>query len=298
MTKFFEYLKRSYFLLESMDGEKICCGIVTYNPDPSLFKRVIDAVENQVKRIYIWDNGSKNIDFIKCLCHDCNITLLSSHKNKGIAYGLNRICEKAKQDGFSWILTLDHDTIISLDYIRNIEFYKESQLGIICPDVEYVGMTINKKNNSNRFINVEACMTSGSIMSLQAWENVGKFEEWLFIDSVDNDICYKLRLNGYLVIRDTKFSILHNLGKPICKKKLFFSYIDYQYPAFRIYYIVRNRIYISFKYWRLNTLRFIGASLKILFYTYLSVYDDKDKLRSFNKGIKDGFCKILSLNKS
>lgn len=280
-----------------MDGNKICCGIVTYNPNPILFKEVIEAVSKQVGKIYIWDNGSENVTFIENICQEFNVQLLSSGKNEGIAYGLNRICENALVDGYKWILTLDHDTIVADDYVEKIDLNIKTTIGIICPSVKYVGLDTGQRCNDSQFEEVQACMTSGSIMSLIAWKKVGKFDEWLFIDSVDNDICYKMRKNNYLIVRDAYLKIVHNLGNPNKKRFIFYKYIDYQYPPFRIYYIVRNRIYITSKYWRLNGIKFVGASLKIIVNAFLSSIHSKEKLKSFQKGIKDGVYRILSFPK-
>lgn len=279
-----------------MRSDYVCCGIVTFNPDPQLLNKVIHSVINQVSHIFIWDNNSADIQYLKRMCNQKGITLLSSSRNEGIAFALNRICERALEEGYEWILTLDHDTIISQDYINNIVITSENNIGIICPCVEFVGTNVILKNKSQeRYDIVPACMTSGSVMSLKAWENAGKFDEWMFIDSVDNDICYKLRNNNYKIIRDNSLNIIHNLGHPILKRVLLFKYFDYQYSPIRIYYIVRNRIFITYKYWKLNGLRFILASFKILFQTFLSSIGDKSRLLSFKKGLIDGITAIMPL---
>lgn len=276
-----------------MDVNNICGGIVTYNPDAKLFNKVIAALTKQVNKVYIWDNGSGNYAFIKGICDKYGITLLSNQKNEGIAYALNQLCDKAIEDGFNWILTLDHDTIISSNYITQIDLNLPQRIGILCPSVEYVGVKLKKDIAKTRYEEVEACMTSGSVMCLSAWSLAGKFNNWLFIDSVDNDICYKLRQNGFSIIRDNHLKIIHNLGKPINRKKFFYNFIDFQYSPFRIYYIVRNRIYITKKYWRLNGIRFVGASCKILLNAYLSSLGNDSKIYNFKKGFKDGLASIF-----
>ena len=36
---------------------------------------------------------------------------------------------------------------------------------------------------------------------IDAWEQIGKFDEWLFIDLVDNEFCKRLIVSGYTILR-------------------------------------------------------------------------------------------------
>ena len=47
------------------DKTRICAGIVLYNPDIERLSDNIDSVISQVEKIYLVDNGSKNINKIE-----------------------------------------------------------------------------------------------------------------------------------------------------------------------------------------------------------------------------------------
>lgn len=275
-----------------MDKSNICAGIVTFNPQIDLLEKVIEGVIPQVDKVFVFDNNSDNISEIKKLCIITSCELLIADENKGIAFALNRLCERAIELDYSWILTLDHDTIISDGMIESfISILDKEKVGIICPRVHYVGVIINEKYDiHNRYTYVPACMTSGSLMSLEAWKETSHFNEWLFIDSVDNDICYQLKQNGYRIIRDNQTFMEHNLGYPVKKHFFIISYYDYQYSPFRLYYIIRNRIYLTKKYWKLEGVRFILATFKIILSNVAINLSDIKRRRAMFKGLVDGLC--------
>lgn len=278
-----------------MDISSICAGIVTYNSNIKLLDRVIMAVSQQVDKVLVFDNSSRNITDIVELCEKYDCKLHKSESNKGIAYALNCLCNNAIQLGYSWILTLDHDTVVSEGMIRSFcSAPNKDSIGIICPRVNYVGVKIRDRFDViPKFVEVPVCMTSGSFMNLSAWNETSHFDEWLFIDSVDNDICYQFKQLGYRILRDNSTFMEHNLGSPKKKKLLFFTYLDYQYPPFRLYYIVRNRIYLTKKYWRKEGVRFFVASIKIILVNFLANFTDKKRRSLILKGIYDGFVRKI-----
>lgn len=278
-----------------MENSNFCAGIVTYNPDIVLLENVISAVSVQVQRVFIFDNNSANVADLLILCNKYSCEFETSKKNMGIAYALNRLCEHALKNGYSWILTLDHDTIVSDNMIESFRtLTRINDVGIICPRVNYVGFAIKDKYDTNlRYVNVPACMTSGSLMNLHAWDKTDHFNEWLFIDSVDNDICYQLKTVGYKIIRDNNTFMEHNLGHPRYKKLLFFKYADFQYSPIRLYYIVRNRIYLTKRYWRQEGFRFVLATFKIIISNIIIYIQDAPRREMIFKGIKDGIKTFL-----
>ena len=58
-----------------MDISSICAGIVTYNSNIKLLDRVIMAVSQQVDKVLVFDNSSRNIKDIVELCekYDCKL---------------------------------------------------------------------------------------------------------------------------------------------------------------------------------------------------------------------------------
>ena len=158
--------------------KNIAAGIVLFNPEnEERVQKSIKSILEQVNKVYVFDNSTKenNITF------PANVTYLAENKNMGIAYALNRIMEKAKFDGYKWLVTMDQDSVIPEGLIAACEGHTlDSSIGIICPQVidsrrSYMEI---KKEPEEEFINY--CITSASCTRISAWEKIGKFDEWLF----------------------------------------------------------------------------------------------------------------------
>ena len=136
---------------------------------------------------------------------------------------------------------------------------------------------------------VSACMTSGSFMSLEAWNNVGGFDESMVIDWVDNDICTNFGIHGYTILRNNQISMVHRLGD-VKKRKFWFGTLnDFQYSAFRIYHIVRNGIYFKRKYrHKINWLKTSVINLITRIKFWILYRKDKEKCKAIKRGKKDG----------
>jgi GT2 family glycosyltransferase len=66
---------------------------------------------------------------------------------------------------------------------------------------------------------VDFCITSASCTNLNAWKNVGGFDEWLFIDLVDNDFCKRIIVSGYKILRINSLVLDQEFGKIIPKNE-------------------------------------------------------------------------------
>ncbi len=271
----------------------ICAAIVTYNPDIGLLEKNISAVIDQVEHLYIYDNASTNLAEIEKLTDDERITIVKSDSNYGISKALNELCSMALECGYNWVLTLDHDTIICNNFIDNCRSLIRDcdlKIAIVCPRVKYVGLEIKEKGDvSCRFSRVSACMTSGSFMSLIAWNEVGGFDEYMVIDWVDNDICTNFVLHGYVIVRNNQIFMEHKLGSAVKRKFGLVTLIDYQYSAFRVYHIVRNGIYYRKKYRKnINQLKMAVINLLTRIKFRILYRKDKERFYAIKRGVKDG----------
>lgn len=220
---------------------EICAGIVTYHPDILRLEDNLRSVTEQVYKVYVVDNHSSNIDEIRKLVSSvANAELLENGHNNGIAAALNQLCGRAEEDGCSWILTLDQDTVIPVDMIETFKPYTiVPEIGIICPEVYYEGCGYQLANREGTQ-NVYACMTSAALTRIEAWYKVGGFREDYFIDFVDNEFCMKLTLNQYRILRVNACQISHQLGESGIKKILGLKVRYSKHSPLRIYYMARN----------------------------------------------------------
>lgn len=278
---------------------EVCAGVVTYNPNIEILKRNLETLSPQVKEIFVVDNGSKNVSDVESLLGRLvNARLYPNGDNLGIAQALNRLCGIAGNDGYQWILTMDQDSLCDDAMVENLVNYATDAVGIAAPRIEFrnAGVLIEAtgEDKGGDYEEIGACITSGSLTSIAAWKAVGGFDEWYFIDHVDNEFCTHVIQKGYKVIR-VKNALLHQRAGDMKYVKLFGKPIMLPYySSFRNYYICRNTIYYIRKYHRvINLYREIRSfvysqTIKLLF--------EKGRwknIKSSTKGIRDGFRKKI-----
>ncbi len=270
---------------------KICAGIVTYNPDINRLYDNILAISNQVEGIYVYDNGSKNYEEIQKLISQIqyNINIYGEKENKGIACGLNRLVKLAADEGFEWILTLDQDSVVA---DRIIEVYSKyiylSDVGIICCELTDRNVSkIRKGGDGNQYEVVRTCITSGALTNVRKVLEIGGFEERLFIDSVDYDICYSLEEHGYKTIKVNYDGLLHEVGKSKPVKIFGQTFAVNNHPAWRKYYISRNSVYMIKKH-HLNALVEYFYVYRRIFTVLFFEQNKREKIKAILRGIHDG----------
>ena len=83
---------------------EIYAVIVTYNPNISSFRKVIDGLREQVDSIVVVDNASKNLYEIQALVQNSEFGIIKFSENKGIAYAQNKGIAYADSRGARYIL--------------------------------------------------------------------------------------------------------------------------------------------------------------------------------------------------
>ncbi len=269
---------------------KISAGIVLYNPNIELLKQNISAIYKKIKLLILVDNGSENIDKVSSILPD-NSILIRNSKNKGIATALNQICEYSFKNGFEWTLTLDQDSVtpdnLIEEFIKNMSF---NCVGMLAPVIcDRNRGDILENIDTNKYKEIKECITSGSMINLEVWKEIGEFDEALFIDGVDFDICYRIIQNGYKILQINNVFLSHEIGRMEKHRFLCIPFYVKNHSAFRKYYIARNIIYVAKKRKsRRLMLKAVLQEIKLL--GIVALYEE-DKLRKFKRisiGIYDG----------
>ena len=262
--------------MEEIKHMDISAGIVLFNPDINRLKENISVVIVQCAHIYLVDNGSNNIDEVKGLLNQYNqskISILCNLENQGIAKALNQLTTAAQKEGFDWILTLDQDSVAPSNIVEEFEKYINNlNTGMLCPVIcdRNKGVVIEAKDG---YKEIDECITSGSLLNITAWREIGGFDESMFIDGVDFDICYRLRKNGYKILCIQSVVLLHELGRIEYHRFLFWKVLVKNHSAFRKFYIARNTVYLARKE-HTNIIKAILQNVK-LFLIAVCYEDDK-----------------------
>ena len=285
-----------------LDKKYVCAGIVTFNPVEELITKCLKAILPQVDKIYIFDNGSCNRAFLDTLKeYNENIEIESNSSNIGIASALNYLCKSAKQDGYQWIITMDQDSICEESMVEHLrEYADKGNYGIVAPRVEFWNderLLTSTKYPEKQTYEIQACITSGSLTKIEAWIRVGGFDEWMFIDHVDNEFCVHLKDEGYSIIRVNAALLYQRAGemKYRMMKDGSSMLLPYYSPK-RQFFICRNTVYYLRKYRKSKNVRLLHE-WGVLFYTiYLKLRYEKNRwstLCSSLKGIFAGITKRI-----
>ncbi len=260
------------------------CGVtVLYNPD----KEVLENIKSYLKgldKLYLIDNSEKENEELrnKFIEFSSKIEYIKMNGNEGIAKALNIAKNKAIEENFEWLLTMDQDSRFEknaffemLDLVK--KYFKEN-IAIFSPFHKIVNSTLTDKEIEEKDI----VMTSGNLLSLKLAKKIGDFEEKFFIDEVDHDYCYRIKKQNYKIVVLNKIILNHNLGN--IKKYRFFTTTNHNY--IRRYYITRNKLYMIKKYSFLKN-KYLKEILKDTVKIILVEKDKRKKLKMIYLGIKD-----------
>jgi rhamnosyltransferase len=270
--------------------EETCAVVVSYNAEKNIYKTILKLSES-LKHVYIVDNGSAEAS-LKVLDDVCsqfnNVTIKKLYENKGIGYALNLGIEKAKELNCKWLLTMDQDSLINRDMIVEfgITIRNNPTILSLTPNIIINGLKYNTQDSY-----VEYAITSGNLINLSVFDRIGKYNEDLFIDSVDFDFSLRLRKAGYKILRVSKAVMEHELGEPANIPKFILKYYT-KHSHVRRYYMTRNLLYMWKKYCFSFPKFIFKLSVMQIFIFMCIPFFDKEPKKSFNyifRGIKDFF---------
>lgn len=273
--------------------ENTCAVIVTYFPDKDIFLR-LQAVHKQLPSIILVDNGSDDncLSLLRDFVGFTTIELRENNENLGLAKALNIGLGLATTRGFKWVLMLDQDTSIYDDmFNRLVKTYELS--GGISPLIGSNYWNVSKgesflkcNNPSKGFVHRRTVITSGTLMKLSLFKQIGEFRDDYFIDSIDHDYCLRVRKAGLEVLMSCEILMSHTIGSVDGGHR----WLAFDHSPVRKYYIVRNTLVTVKQYfWREPTwclrqlVRLMVEFASIVFFEG----DKRKKIMAYFKGALD-----------
>lgn len=230
---------------------KIAAALILYNPTKDLPDN-LSSYYNFVDKIYVFDNSATTHAITQNLLLP-KIKYFHDHKNEGIAKRLNEAATLALKEGFDWLLTMDQDSSFSRDSITRYINCANNFSGI--ESVAMFGTGYGRTNESGtgcNFVEADNLITSGMLLNLEAYRQIGAFDENLFIDSVDHDYVIRAKIKKYRVIRFTNIFIHHQLGQVVNRASIKTLFLIKKkkilHSPLRCYYMYRNMLYLESKF--------------------------------------------------
>jgi len=255
----------------SVPSGQVCAVIVTYFPDAALLRKLLNSIATQVDGVVMVDNTpqDRSIEPGPLLV----ASGLSMHytiafgENRGIAAAQNAGIAWAMAHGFTYALLFDQDSIavsnmiLQLTQVAANRIAQGDKLAAIGP--RYVDPRSGRSSSAlcigkitthqipcgsllpGQIIQSDLLISSGSLLLLQALEEIGTLDESLFIDHVDHDWCLRARHHGYSLYVVCGAVLEHRLGSD--RVRYWFGRWR-SFPAHsatRNYYMLRNILLVT-----------------------------------------------------
>ena len=267
---------------------RIAAVVVLYHPAPEVVANT-RSWAGQVDTIFAVDNSGGDIPaVVSAIAALGKVVLTRSRENEGIARALNIGAEKAGEEGYDMLLTMDQDSSAAPDMVEKmlacLDGQDPAKVGIISPF--HMTKSSGDPPSGVACQDVMTPMTSGCLLSLDAYREVGPFRDELFIDFVDNEYCLRLRKQGFSVLQANDALLQHSVGDT----HKYGPFIATNHSPLRRYYKTRNRFLVNRLYRRdfpghclFDRVRLMKEIVSIILFEG----EKLEKLRMMWRGYKD-----------
>jgi rhamnosyltransferase len=286
-------------LFYNITPEMICAVVVTYEPD-SFFESRVKVLCKQVSQVVVVDNSIKknNADFFSDKNLSEYVSIIRNRKNLGLGFALNQGVNFARSLGFTYVILFDQDSEVyenTISMMCKISMSIEDQsLGML--GAAYKSMP-DSKSSVISYVKKKSIITSGSLVPISLFENVGEFRSDYFIDCIDSEFCLRLRKNGYSIYQTSTNLLKHAVGHPINHKIFGLRFLSTRHSADRRYYIARNHLVMLREYRtmlsKIPLFWFIKTIRRSMYYAFIVICFEREKmlkLKAITTGVKDGLC--------
>lgn len=263
--------------------------VVSYYPDKDFGER-LTKLRKQFASVYWVDNtpgaavGSKHLN-------DLDVNYISQGVNAGLGTALNMGCTAALKDGFEWVVTFDQDSDIAADFLsQQIAAWHEAAsttfiLGCNYSDGDSVDTP--RFRAGDYVVACKTVITSGCLMCLPVWDDLGRFRDDYFIDGIDHEICLRGRSKGLVVARHGRVLMKHRIGERSANYRIF----PYLHTPVRKYYSMRNGVRNIIRYAPSEPVWAIRKSATLAWEVVIALLlepDRRKKMRAMFRGLRDG----------
>jgi len=299
--------------------KKITAVVITYNPTINSLQKLIDNIRNQNIKLILVDNASSNKnDWIPSLIANEDLKIIELEDNMGIAFAQNEGILIATEQKSDYIIFFDQDSSIPDGFVRQLldgsesakqrggkiaavgAIFVDSRYGFYYPIIKLSPNGRRKKINPSHhkdLFEASLIISSGTLVSSKAIEEIGMMNTSFFIDYVDTEWCLRAINKGYKIYAVPAARMEHAIGDASIK------ILKWRVPvhsAFRRYYRIRNSFYL----WKLPhvpkllSMREIAFSLIHQFILIAFCRDRIGYLKSLWTGVRDGITTAPKINET
>jgi rhamnosyltransferase len=139
---------------------------------------------------------------------------------------------------------MDQDSVVDANLMAAYRNAVLGDPGCVCLSPQITASRVRNDAVGGR---VSYAITSGNLVRVSVFDQVGLYDEGLFIDCIDFDFCLRLRHAGYAIYRVPAALMRHQLGDPVEVPSALRRYYALHSPL-RRYYMYRNFMYLAERY--------------------------------------------------
>mgnify|MGYP002520812770 FL=1 len=222
--------------------------VTLYFPDENV-KKNISQLSHFVDNVVLLDNtpDSDNSGLFAGLE---KTEYIAYKENLGLSEAFNRYLKSLKEN--SYIIFFDQDSFCPENFIEQLKndysfcCRKLGKKGIIGPayfekNANQLMIPKQKKEISEGIYQVKSIITSGMFTELEVLQKIGFWNEEIFLDMADWDLCWRVLKNNFFCCLTRNVVLAHRLGKGVrhvagIKVK--------EGAPFRVYYQTRDCLYL------------------------------------------------------
>ena len=228
-----------------MKSDEVLAVVVSFNGGDKTI-RTINALLGQVGHVHVVDNSSnyESVSSLEEISSNSDVSVTWLPENKGIGYALNDGLRIARENGYSWLLTMDQDSTADPAMIQAFSDVINENPSFVCLASQTLEHILKP---SEKFLPVDYSITSGNLVRLDVFDQIGQYDEDLFIDCVDFDFSLRVRRAGLSIYLVGAARMQHELGDKVCDFPVVGRFHTFHSPL-RRYYIYRNYFYLVCRY--------------------------------------------------
>lgn len=234
----------------------VACGVVVFRPDRNLLLPLLQVSISDGMRVFVFVNGPLEHTITNEL-RVLPIEIIASPYNVGVAQALNELAEAAERSGCKRLLLMDQDSTLAegmveilSDTMSRIEATGQRPAAV-GPRIDSPAgeegrfkppryFPMRGRGDVGSATPVAYVITSGSLINLTLYREVGPFRSDFFIDAIDTEWCFRAWARGASCWVEDAARMQHRIGAGVVRS------IGPAIPRqalFRLYAYVRNQMH-------------------------------------------------------
>lgn len=270
--------------------------VTLYNPSEKEFNNC-RILSQQVDTVILCDNSQESHETV--FQNEKNIIYITKNENLGLGAAFN---VALKNDTYGWkdddlIIFFDQDSQIGEGYIQALQD-EYRKIETLIPNLGCLGPVFyntsngrterprQKKNITDETYEVSNTITSSLMMRYGNLKRIDFWNEKVFLDLADWDLCWRMQKAGMVCCMTEKVVLHHSVGNG--EKKVGPIKLRVGQP-FREYYQTRDALYLlqeNYVPLKMRLRLIANATIRPVVH-YLMLDDKKSRMKFIRRGIND-----------